>query len=245
MGLLDDLIETVSKNDVPVRDVRVGITWTGVWGKRCGLGRTYAGPATAHTTIKGFGKLTEMTTMELAEFARSWHLVEAAIGVAAINSMIKPKGKRGSNALDFLIREGKNKRITVVGAFPRLPELREVSRELWVLELDPNLINPSDGILPATAAEHKIPQSDIVAITGSAIVNKSLEHLLDLSRNAYTIVLGPSTPMSDVLFDYGADMLAGVDVIKPERIMMKISQGVGMLSPKNCKGEIEFVVMER
>jgi uncharacterized protein (DUF4213/DUF364 family) len=245
VGLLDDLIESVGKNDAPVKDVRVGITWTGVWCKRCGLSRTYASPATAHTTVKGFGKLTEMTTLELAEYARSWHLVEAAIGVAAINSMIRPKGRRGLNALDFLLREGKNKRITVVGAFPKLPELRKVSKELWVLELDPDLINPSEGILPATAAEHKIPRSDIVAITGSAIVNKSLEHLLELSRNAYTLVLGPSTPMSDVLFDYGADMLAGVDVIKPERIMMKISQGGGMVSPKNCKGEIEFVVMEK
>jgi len=245
VGLLDDLIEIVSKNDAPVRDVRVGITWTGVWSKRCGLGRTYASPATAHATVKGFGKLTEMTTLELAEYARSWHLVEAAIGVAAINSMIKPKGKRGLNALDFLIKEGKNKRITVVGAFPRLSELREVSKELWVLELDPHLINPSEGILPATAAEHKIPQSDLVAITGSAIVNKSLEHLLELSKDAYTLILGPSTPMSNVLFDYGADLLAGVDVIKPAQIMMKISQGGGMVSPKNCGGEIEFVVMEK
>jgi len=245
VGLLDDLIKSVSKNDAPVRDVRVGITWTGVWGKHCGLGRTYASPATAHMTIRGFGKLTEMTTLELAEYARSWHLVEAGIGVAAINSMIKPKGKRGLNALDFLLRKGKNKIITMVGAFPKLSELRAVSKELWVLELNPNLIDPSEGVLPATAAEHKIPQSDIVAITGSALVNKSLEHLLELSKDAYTLVLGPSTPMSEVLFDYGADMLAGVDVIKPAQIMRKISQSGGMVSPKNCKGEIEFLVMEK
>jgi hypothetical protein len=159
--------------------------------------------------------------------------------------MIEPKGKRGINALDLLVEEGKNKRITVIGAFPNLSELKAVSKELWVLELDPYLIDPEAGVLPATAAESKIPQSNLVAITGSALVNKSLEHLLELSRDAYTIVLGPSTPMSEVLFDYGADLLAGVDVIKPVEIMKKISQGGGMVSPKNCKGEIEFVVMEK
>jgi uncharacterized protein (DUF4213/DUF364 family) len=51
--------------------------------------------------------------------------------------------------------------------------------------------------------------------------------------------------MSEVLFDYGVDMLAGVDVLKPKQIIEKISRGGGMLSPKNCKGEIEFLVMEK
>ena len=245
MKLLNDLIRSVRENEAPVRDVRVGITWTGVWGKRCGLGRTYASPATAHCTIRDFGRLTEKTTLELADYAKSWHLVEAAIGVAAINSMIEPKGKRDVNALDIVMKEGKNKRVTMVGAFPRTSELREVAKELWVLELNPYLVDPEAGILPATAAEHKIPQSDLAVITGSALVNKSLEHLLELSRNVYTIVLGPSTPMSEVLFDYGADLLAGVDVIKPAEIMKKISQSGGMVSPKNCKGEIEFLVMEK
>lgn len=245
MKLLSDLIRAVSGNEAPVRDVWVGITWTGVWGKRCGLSKTYVSPATAHCRIRNFGRLTEKTTLELAEHAKSWHLVEASIGVAAINSMIEPKGKRGINALDLLVEEGKNKRITVIGAFPKLSELKAVSKELWVLEMDPYLVDPDAGILPATAAESKIPQSDLVAITGSALVNKSLEHLLELSRGAYTIVLGPSTPMSEVLFDYGADLLAGVDVIKPAEIMKKIGQGGGMVSPKNCKGEIEFVVMEK
>ncbi len=245
MKLLNDLIRSVSKNEAPVRDVRVGITWTGVWGKRCGLGRTYASPATAHCTIRGFGRLTEKTTLELAEYTKSWHLVEAGIGVAAINSMIKPKGKRGINALDLILELGKNKRVTMVGAFPRTSELRAVAKEFWLLELDPYLVNPEVGILPATAAEHKIPKSDLVVVTGSALVNKSLEHLLELSRNTYTIVLGPSTSMSEVLFDYGADLLAGVDVIKPAEIMKKISQSGGMVTPKNCKGEIEFLVMEK
>jgi hypothetical protein len=245
MKLLDDLIRSVSENEAPVKDVRVGITWTGIWGKHCGLSRTYASPATSHCSVREFGELTGKTTLELAEYAKSWHLVEASIGVAAINSMIKPKGKRGINALDIILEQGENKRVTMVGRFPRTSELKEVSKELWVLELDPYLVDPEAGILPATAAEHKIPKSDLVVITGSALVNKSLEHLLKLSENSYTIVLGPSTPMSEVLFDYGADLLAGADVIKPVEIMKKISQSGGMVSPRNCKGEIEYLVMEK
>ncbi len=245
MGLLDDLISAVKENDAPVEDVRVGVTWTGVLGERCGLARTYTSEASTHYRIRDWGRLTEETTLELAGYAKSWDLVEAGIGVAAINSMIKPKGKRDINALDLLTEKGRGKRVTVAGAFPKLPELRSSTKELWVLELNPYLVDSSAGILPATAADHKIPQSDIVAITSSALVNKSLEHLLELSESAYTIVLGPGTPMSEVLFDYGADLLAGADVVKPAEIMKKISQGGGMMSPESCKGEIEYLVMEK
>jgi len=245
MKLVDDLISAVEGNEAPTKDVRVGLTWTGVWGKYCGLSRTYSNPTMAHGGVKDIEKLTEKTTLELAEYVKSWNLVEAGIGVAAINSMIRPKGKRGINAIDLIIKEGKNKKVVVVGKFPKLDELRVAAKELWILELEPSLINPEEGVLPSTAAEHKIPNSDILAITGSALVNKSLEHLLELGRDAYTIVLGPSTPMSEVLFEYGADMLAGVDVLKPKEIMKRVSRGGGMLSPKNCRGEIEFLVMDK
>jgi len=245
MKLVDDLINAVKGNEAPAKDVRVGLTWTGVWGKYCGLSRTYSNPVMAHSGVKDIDKLIEKTTLQLAKYAKSWHLVEAGIGVAAINSMIKPKGKRGINAIDVIIKEGKNKKLVVVGKFPRLDEMRAVAKELWVLELEPSLINPEENVLPSTAAEHKIPNCDILAITGSALVNKSMEHLLKLGRNAYTIVLGPSTPMSEILFDYGVDMLAGADVLKPKQIMEKVSRGGGMLSPKNCRGEIEFLVMEK
>lgn len=245
MSLLDDLISLAGESKAPVRDIRVGIAWTGVWSKYLGLARTYASQSSIHYRAKDWGELTEKSASDLAEYARSWHLVEAGIGVAAINSTIKPKGRRGANALDLLLEEGKGKRITVVGAFPRLSELRSASKELWTLELNPYLVDPDAGILPATAAEHKIPRSDVVAITSSAITNKSMERLLELSKEAYTIVLGPGTPMSEILFDYGADLLAGAEVTKPSAILKKISQSGGMISPTSCKGEIEYLVMEK
>lgn len=245
MKLIDDLISAVGKNDAPVRDVRVGVSWTGVLSKGCGLAKTYGIPVPHGCYTRDLGKLTEKTSLELAEYSKSWNLIEASIGVAAINSMIKPEGKRGVNALDVIREEGRNKKITMVGSFPRVSEIRSVAKELWILELDPHLLNPNLGILPATAAEHVIPRSEIVAITGSALINKSLEHLLKLSKNAYTIILGPSTTMSEVLFNYGADMIAGIEIIKPLEILKKISQSGGMINKKVCKGEIEFIVMEK
>ena len=247
MKLIDDLISAVSENNAPVKDVRVGVSWTGVLGKHCGLAKTYGIPVPHGNYTRNLGRLTKETTLDLAEYIKSWNLIEASIGLASINSMVTPKGRVNVNALDIIIEEGKNKKITMVGKFPRIQEIRSSAKELWILELDPYLVNPNLGILPATAAEYVISESDMVAITGSALINKSMEHLLELCRadNLYTIILGPSTPMCDVLFDYGADMLAGVEVIDADGLLKKISQSGGMISSKVCKNEIVFRVMKK
>jgi len=192
------------------------------------------------------GELTSKTTLELAEYVRSWNLVEASIGVAAINSMIKPRGRKDVNAQDIIIEESNNKKVTMVGKFPKIHEIRSMARELWVLESDPTLLNPKEGIITETAAEYVFPGSDIIIITGSTLINKGLERYLNLAKqeDAYTIVMGPSTTMSDVLFDYGADMLAGVELLDPEAILRKISQSGGMINTRVCRGEIGLRVLE-
>jgi len=198
------------------------------------MAKTY--PAPHGFKVKDAGRLIGKSALELAEYSRSWNLIEAGIGVAALNSLIEPKGDK-INVLDFIIEQGRGKKIAMVGHFPRTGEIREVAQELWVLEKAPQL-----GDFPDTAADYLIPQADIVAITGSALVNKSLEHLLELSQG-YTIVFGPSAPLSSVLFDWGVDMIGGTKVINAQSTLLKISQGGNSVS--QFKGEFEFLVMKR
>ncbi len=234
MGLLDELISSLSHSDEKVKDVRVGITWTGVLSRNLGMAKTY--PAPHGFKVKGAGRLIGKSALELAEYSRSWNLIEAGIGVAALNSLIEPKGEK-INVLDFIIEQGRGRKIAMVGHFPRTDEIREVAQELWVLEKNPQL-----GDFPDTAADYLIPQADIIAITGSALVNKSLEHLLELSQG-YTIIFGPSAPMSEVLLHWGVDMIGGTKVIDAESALLKISQGGN--SVPQFKEELEFLVMKR
>lgn len=89
--LIDDLIAVARANDGPVKDVRVGVSWTAVHGRCCGLAKTYGIPVKHNNYTRNMGNLTQMTTLELAKYAQSWNLVEASIGVAAIMSMVPPK----------------------------------------------------------------------------------------------------------------------------------------------------------
>jgi hypothetical protein len=234
MKLIEDLISDLNDKDTKVKDVHVGYAWIGVLSKNCGVAKNYG--TIYESKIKDLGELTKKKAIELAEYAKSWNMIEAGIGLAAINSLIEPKGKN-INVLDLLLENADGKKIAMVGHFPKVSDLRDRAEELWVLEK-----NPRSGDLPDTACEYLIPNADIVVITSSAIINKSIERLLELS-NGYTIVLGPSTPMSPVLFEYGVDMISGIKVIDNERMMKKIVQGGGMV--RQFEDSLEFLVMER
>ena len=61
-------------------------------------------------------------------------------------------------------------------------------------------------------------------ITGSSLVNKTLPRLLELCRDAYTVVTGPSTPMCPALLELGIDRLAGLVITDPDGMRAHAAQ---------------------
>jgi uncharacterized protein (DUF4213/DUF364 family) len=219
--ILDDLISSLSGDSV-VREVHTCVFWTAVLSKHCGLASTFHEPHPYHRSVRNAGSLTKLSASELAQYARSDNVLEASIGMAAINSLIDIDDAKcvEENALDVLAREGRGKNIAIVGRFPWIPKLQAVARTLWVIEQ-----SPQEGELPAEAAEEVLPQADVVGITGTSFVNQTIDRLLDLSKNSFVVIVGPTTPLSPVLFDYGVDILAGVKVVEPDKTIHSISQG--------------------
>ncbi|ABW01147.1 DUF364 domain-containing protein [Caldivirga maquilingensis] len=242
--VIEALISYAKENNTEVKNAVIGVSWTCVYSRYCGVSMTYR---TGNASVRGFGHLEEMSVGELAEYLRSWNLLEASVGLAAVNSIIEPKGDAEVNGLDLALEYGKGKKVVMVGRFPGFTRFKEVAREVVVLELNPFLIDPVNGILPSTAAETVIEDSQVVVITASTIINKSIDRLLELAKrtNAYVILLGPSTPMLDLMFDFGIDLLAGVRVNNPYSFMKKISQGCGMISPERMEGDVSFIVKAR
>jgi uncharacterized protein (DUF4213/DUF364 family) len=223
MTLLNDLLATIPQ-DADVRTVLVGAHWTVVCSRHCGLASTILGDKPhGHEKVRQVGQLHQKSARELAEFARSDIPLEASIGVAAINSLIEMDERQAVqvNAGDVLVDRGAGKNVALVGHFPFIPKLRQAARQLWVIEQ-----HPAKGEFPAKSAEELIPQADIVAITGSALINHTLDGLLALCpKNVLVMVLGPSTPLSRVLFEHGATMISGTRVINEEAVLRTVAQG--------------------
>jgi len=88
VNILDDLINNISV-DSPVRSILVGVHWTFVCSRHCGMAATLMScQAHGDSQVKDSGQLHNKTARELAEYARSDNLLEASIGMAAINSLL-------------------------------------------------------------------------------------------------------------------------------------------------------------
>jgi uncharacterized protein (DUF4213/DUF364 family) len=220
-NILDSLISSLSGDSV-VHQVHTCVFWTAVVSRHCGLASTFHERHTEHRPVRNAGNLTKPTALELAQYARSDNVLEVSIGMAAINSLIDIDEARcvGENAFAVLARKGRTKKVAIVGHFPWIPELRKIASTLWVIEQ-----RLQEGDLSAEAAEEVLPQADVVGLTGTSFENHTVDKLLDLSKNSFVVILGPTTPLSPVLFDYGVDILAGVKLVEPDRTIRSIGQG--------------------
>ena len=240
MKILDELLGSLAA-DAPAREVRVGRFWTAVWGRGCGLASTVGPGRHEHGSnfVRDAGELARKSTLTLAKLAHSNSPLEAGIGLAAINSLLEVDESRcvELNAGELLIERGRDKQVALVGHFPFVPALRDAAARLWVLELRPQ---PGDAF--ASFAGAIVPQADIVAITGSAFINHSLEGLLSLCRpDSFVVVLGPTTPLSPILFDHGANVISGTRVLDPQLVLRCAGEGATF---RQIRG-VRLLTMER
>ena len=143
--------------------------------------------------------------------------------MAAINAMLprQPERWQDVNAEDVILEHGTGRRVVVVGHFPFVEKLRSRLSQVDVLEL-----RPRPGDMPASDAAQILPQADVVAITATTLTNGTLEGLLALCRkDALKILLGPTTPLSPVLFEAGIQLLSGAVPRPSAELYAGITQG--------------------
>lgn len=194
--LYDALIEGIDPS-VRCTSVTCGHTWTELANDAgsVGLAMTTAGETRPRSSISYRGR----TVRELANLVKSWNYLEAGVGMAAINSFYNSEARL--EELDLVQKNDgfctfglpvEGKRIGVVGHIRHVEEVLAGAASVSVLEL-----SPEKGDYPAPACEWILPECDIVLITGSAFINKTLPRLLELSHDAFTIITGPSAPMAE------------------------------------------------
>ncbi len=223
MKILDDLIVSLKGNDFPVKSVHTCVFWTAVISKHCGLSSTFRDEGPSHERgVRDVGDLTRKTALELAEYARSDSLLEASIGMATINSLVDIDESKciEKNAFEIILEKGQGKNVAIVGHFPWIPKLKAKVQNLWVLEQ-----RIREGDLPAKEAIRILPQCDVVGMTGTSFINHTIEGLLNLCKKAYVVLVGPTSPLSSMLFDYGIEAICGTKVIDAEKVIRSISEG--------------------
>ena len=210
--------------DAAVGEIVRGLYWTVVVSRFSGLSSTmFRDCDQDHSDNSGAFPFTGGSAADLAQWSLSPDIGKASLGLAAINSLVRVDASRCTevNAADILMEKGGGKNISLIGHFPFVDDLRCVAKNLWVIE---KWQKPGD--LPAEDAEKYLPQSDVVALSSTTLINHTLEGLLPLcSAKSFKMLLGPTTPMTEVLFSYGIDVISGSLVTDTDLAITYIKQG--------------------
>ena len=162
-----------------------------------------------------------------AEGIKSWNFEEASMALAAVNSALNTEERvralHAEDSMDRYYTQGldfKGKTVGLIGHMNGPPEMRREAKEVYIIEKA-----PQEGDYPDSACDWLLPRCDIVIITGSTLINKTLPHLLDLCRGAYTILTGPSVPLCPALLEQGIDRIAGMVVTDSEGMKNSVLSG--------------------
>lgn len=235
MQLIKALLNTLPAEPVPLRKVIMGVNWTAVCSHNCGMAATLRneGEHGSHR-IRDVGSLHQKSAQELAGWLESDNPLEASLGLASLNSLLPPPAVElltEINAFDLLQQMAAGKTIVMVGHFPQVDQLRQSGARVLVLEKQPH---GSD--LPAEAAPDVVPLADILAITATTLINHTLEDLLNWRNpKALVMLLGPSTPLTPLLFDFGIHLLSGTQIVDEQAALLTIQQGAAFPQVKGTR----------
>lgn len=242
MKILNDILSIIDDN-TSVDDVVRGLYWTAVVSRFCGLSSTmFRDCAHDHPDDVEPVVFTGRPAAELARFSLSPDIGQASLGLAAINSLMPIDISRCTevNAGHIIMDKGKGKNISIIGHFPFVDDLKGVAKNLWVIE---KWQKPGD--YPAEDAALYLPQSDVIAISSTTLINHTLESLLPLCpKTGFTMLLGPTTPMTPVIFEYGIDMISGSLVIDNQLALTCIKQGANFRQLKRS-GAIKLLTLQK
>ena len=185
------------------------------------------------------GKLRGRPAFDLAQEALGENGIRRAVGIAAMNALADTCWRRrphpdtelqlGIDAFDATeIYPGD--RVVVVGAFvPFLRELKRRRQSYLVLEQDPATLKADElpFFRPAEQAAAVVPQADVLMITGTTLINDTLEELLALANPAARVTMvGPTvTMLPDAFLRRGADVLGTVRITAPEDFLDILAEG--------------------
>jgi uncharacterized protein len=185
------------------------------------------------------GKLRGRPALDLAQEALGDNGIRRAVGIAAMNALADTCWRRRPHfdtelQLDVDAFDATEiypgDRVVVVGAFvPFLRQLKRRRQSYLVLEQDPATLKADElpFFRPADHAAAVVPQADVLLITGTTLINDTLEGLLTLANPAARVTMvGPTvTMLPDAFLRRGADVLGTVRITAPEEFLDILAEG--------------------
>jgi|GEM_PF-3379982 len=247
----EELVEIAGPilSDKKVQDIIVGLRYTAVLleGDTIGLSFTLKGPFLSKEKKDIFTREPK----RLANLLFSTSPIEASIGLATINAASQILASQmdftvSKNLIDVLSLSRDDNILMVGLMMPLAWELHEHINKIWAVE-DGFITRegpPNLEVRPWWAIDLILHKQKISAlfISGSAVSNKSINHILELVRkeqrqNCKIALVGPSVPVFPEFWrEKGIDVLAAslIRDVKLTTKVVKVGGGSRELFKKGC-----------
>ena len=263
-----DLIKEKSPaplEEIWIDDLVIGIFFTGVKLStgHAGVAFTPIGeipeavccPTTA-ARMPQAGELEGTPISEIIKYSLDPNVVKSAIGVATLNAVSQlilesANGKEyemirdrdGFNLLNIELHET----VSLIGAFgPYIRRLKMMGNPFFIIEKNSQTLKLDEmkHFKPESEMRDALEKSGVAILTGTSIVNHTIDHILSLLRNGIrAAIIGPTASMiPDAFFRRGVHVMAGIEIQNPDTMIKILKQGgSGYHLMKECGEKIAFV----
>ncbi|WP_303859623.1 DUF364 domain-containing protein [Alkalibaculum bacchi] len=185
------------------------------------------------------GRLSGRSVKSYLEDIFSDNVLKKTLGIATLNALssscwdkMKDKGyeiQMGIDTFDDIELQDKEKTVVVGALTPMLKKLIAANADFNVLEMDSSTLKSHEMpyFMQANRAGEVVPQADLLVITGTTLINDTLEGLLSMAKpGAEIVVTGPTVSMlPDAFFFRGVTSLGGIVVTDADALLDIISEG--------------------
>ena len=257
----------VPLDNIQVDDLVVGIFFTGVKLStgHTGVAFTPIGEIpeavccpTSAARIPNAGNLEDKPVSEMLKYSLDPNVLKSAIGVATLNalSQLIIESEHGvdypivkdTDGFD-LLRIQPTETASLIGAFgPYVRKLKIMGNPFFIVERNIQTLRPDEMKYHKPESEMSIAlkESEVVIVTGTAIVNHSIDTILSFVGNGKrTAIIGPTASMiPDAFFGRGVNVMAGVRIHEPDLMIKILKQGGSAYHLlKQCSEKIAFTTI--
>ena len=251
--------------EISIDDLVIGIFFTGVKLStgHAGVAFTPIGeipeavccPTTA-ARMPQAGNLEGSPVSEIIKYSLDVNVLKSAIGVATINALSQMIIESGNGA-EFEIVRGRDgfdlleiqpyETVSLIGAFgPYIQRLKMMGNPFFIIERNSQSLRLDEmkHFKPESEMREALEKSRVAILTGTSVVNHTIDHILSLLRNGIrAAIIGPTASMIPyAFFKKGIRIMAGLQISNPDSMIKILKQGgSGYHLMKECGEKIAFV----
>lgn len=251
--------------NIQIDDLVIGIFFTGVK-----LSTGHAGVAftpigeipeavccpTSAARMPKAGDLEGEPVSEILKYSLDPNVLKSAIGVATLNALsqliiesereVEYPIVKDTDGFD-LLKIQPTETASLIGAFgPYIRKLKIMGNPFFIVEKNIQTLRPDEMkyYRPESEMSSALKESEVVIVTGTAIVNHSIDRILSfLGNGKRTAIIGPTASMiPDAFFERSVNVMAGVRILESDLMIKILKQGGSAYHLlKECCEKIAFI----